>query len=360
MSVKLDIDVRKSVSGFDLHVSQVMDVSGVTAVFGPSGAGKTTLLRLIAGFESPDSGHIRVNDELWDMPPHQRRAGYVFQDSRLFPHLTVKGNLDFARVRGIDKGARFGIDAIIEAFDLEDLLERRPASLSGGERKRAALGRTLLTRPKLLLLDEPLSGLDRGRKRDILPFIESLPERFGLPCLYVSHDMEEVSHLADDILVLNAGRVEGYGAAMDIMGRLDLEPLTGQSDPSTRLEGKVSRQDKRLLLTTVKVGQAVFSLPIKQSLQVGDNIRLRVKAKDVSIATARPQGLSIRNILPATILDITSGSPHGFSDITLDIGGAYLRSRITLAAKEELGIRPGLEVFALVKSMSFEGRLYSD
>jgi molybdate transport system ATP-binding protein len=296
----------------------------------------------------------------------------MFQNGRLFEHLTVGGNLAFADKRSRGGAAKYSFDDVVAGFDLGPLMDRRPASLSGGERQRAALARTLLARPELLLLDEPLAALDRARKREILPFLEDLPKRFGLPCLYVSHDIEEVSRLADNILVLSKGRVEAYGAAADIIGRLDLEPLTGRFEAGSLLTGVVINQDSRLALTRVKLGEAVITMPINKRLSVGDIIRLRIRARDVAIATAKPENTSIRNMLSGVINAVNEDLEGPFASVVIDLGepsigeqsisgqaisGQALRARITRAAIEDLGLKKGQSVYALVKSVSFEGRL---
>ena len=362
MSAELKLDIKKSYPGFDLGVSEVLPLGGVTAIFGPSGSGKTTLLRLIAGFETPDNGSIKIGGTLWDGPAHKRPVGYMFQNGRLFEHLTVGGNLAFADKRSRGGAAKYSFDDVVAGFDLGPLMNRRPASLSGGERQRAALARTLLARPKLLLLDEPLAALDRSRKREILPFLEDLPKRFGLPCLYVSHDIEEVSRLADNILVLSKGRVEAYGQASDIIGRLDLEPLTGRFEAGSLLTGVVIHQDSRLSLTRVKLGEAVITMPINKRLSVGDIIRLRIRARDVAIATSKPENISIRNMLSGVISAVNEDLEGPFASVVIDlgehsIGGQAIRARITRAAIEDLGLKKGQSVYALVKSVSFEGRL---
>lgn len=392
----LSVRVRKAFDGFTLDVDEHLALSGVTAIFGPSGAGKSTLLRLIAGFESAEAGRIAMSagagkkgagegdsvdvgvagtvaegvtdGPAWfdsaaghDTPAYRRPVGYMFQDARLFPHLRVRGNLAYAERRGgtaTNKPGedRYSFDNIVEAFALGPLLDRRVHRLSGGERQRVALARTLLTRPDLLLLDEPLAALDRARKSDILPFLEALPKRFGVPALFVSHDLEEVSQLADRILVLSAGRVEAYGAAADIMSRLDL-PLTARFEASSLLEGTVSEQDAGFRLTHVALGGAVLTMPMIDRVAIGSAVRLRIRARDVSIATTRPEGLSIRNILPATIQTIVPDPDTAFAEMMLDLGGNALHARVTRAAVEDLSLLPGQRVFALVKSVSFDGRL---
>jgi len=357
MSDSLALDITKSFAGFNLAVSETLALDGITAIFGPSGSGKTTLLRLIAGFERPDSGQVYFNNAPLTEPAHKRPLGYVFQGGQLFNHLTVKGNLDFAEKRSPKDDLRYHYADVVRAFDLTGLMNRKTASLSGGERQRAASARTLLTRPKVLLLDEPLAALDRARKRDILPFLEGLPKGFGLPCLYVSHDIEEVSRLADNILVLSEGRVQAYGSAEDIIGRLDLQPLTGRFEAGSLLTGLVVSHDTRLSLTQVDLGGAVITLPLNKRLSVGDSIRLRIRARDVAIATSQPEAVSIRNVLSGVIEAILQDKTGPFADVVIGFGDSHLRARITRAAAEDLRLKKGQSVYALIKSVSFEGRL---
>jgi len=254
----LSIRVQLAFPGFELDVDERLSLDGVTAVFGPSGSGKSTLLRAVAGFETPRAGRIAAADQLWfdsrsgtDLPPHRRPVGFLFQDARLFAHLDVAGNLAFADKRSRRGQRAFDLDEVVAAFDLEPLLKRPAAALSGGEKQRVALARTLLARPKLLLLDEPLSALDRERKAEILPYLEQIPKRFSVPALYVSHAIDEVTRVADDVLVLAAGRVRAYGPAEPIVERLDLEPLTGRFEAGVLLHGRVAAHDSRLALTHV-------------------------------------------------------------------------------------------------------------
>src|SRR5690606_25333563 len=219
-------------------------LEGITALFGPSGAGKTTLLRVIAGLEPEVEGDVVFGGDVWQagrkrVPAHRRGIGYVFQDGRLFTHLTVEGNLRFAerraqRARRDRDGSRDGgraphndFASTVAALDLGPLLARRPQSLSGGERQRVAIGRALLTSPRLLLMDEPLSSLDRPRKREIVPHIAALPEKFGVPVVYVTHDIDEVARLASTVLFIDGGRITARGGVTEVLERIDLAPLAG-------------------------------------------------------------------------------------------------------------------------------------
>jgi len=336
-------------------------MEGITAIFGPSGAGKSTLLRLIAGFETADTGRLSLGDIVWfdktnkiNTPPHKRAIGYMFQDGRLFPHLTVKHNLEFAAKRA-SKSIAF--DDVVSAFDIGGLLGAYPQTLSGGEQRRAALARTVLTAPDILLLDEPLTGLDRAKKRDILPFIESLPKHFNISCLFVSHDIEEVSRLADRIMVMSEGRVSNFGAAADILGLIDQTPLAEDYDVRSLFEGRIIAHNVALHVMQLDVSGHDIHIPAIKGARIGDNLRLRIRASDVAIALSPPKGVSIRNILTAEILDISADETTSHAIVTLDIKAGQLKARITRAACTDLNLKLGQNVYALIKSISFEGRL---
>ncbi len=362
-SRELSIRLRVVYRGFELEIDDAIELEGVTAIFGASGSGKSTLLRAIAGFERPVSGRIALGEEVWfdsekrvDVAPHRRPIGMLFQDARLFDHLDVAGNLAFGeRRRGrVSEGGRFSGEDVVVALDLEGLLGRRTDSLSGGERQRVALARTLLSSPDLLLLDEPLSGLDRERKAEILPYLEDVTRRFRIPTLFVSHDIDEVARLADRVWVFAAGRLQTSGTTAAIVERLDLQPLTGRFEAGVLIEGRVARHDARLHLTYVDLHGDEFTMPLMDRLSPGDPVRLRIRARDVAVATQRPEGLSIRNVLPGRITDLVHVAQSGSVEAFIQLREDRIRARLTLAAVEDLGLEVGSAVFALVKSVSFE------
>lgn len=356
----LGLRVRVHLSDFTLEVDERLEARGVTALFGPSGSGKTTLLRAIAGFERPVRGRITLGERVLSdvdagvfVPPHQRPIGFLFQEARLFDHLDVAGNLDFAARRRGRGDTRFARADVVASLDLGPLLSRRVEGLSGGERQRVALGRTLLSGPELLLLDEPLAGLDLARKAEILPYLEAVIRRFGLPTLFVSHDLDEVVQLSDRVLVLEEGQEAGLGPTAEIVEQLDLPSTGGRRDASVVLEGRVLEHDARLHLTQVDLHGDSLSLPLAEGLAPGDAVRLRVLARDVAVATNRPEGLSIRNVLPGRVTSIRDEGA-GSADVTIQLREDHLRARLTRAAVEELGLAEGSEVFALVKSVSLD------
>ena len=357
----LSVNVRVGYPDFELEIDAELIGEGVTAIFGASGSGKSTLLRAIAGFERPSRGRIAFGEEVFfdsqtrtDKPPHRRPVGMLFQDARLFDHLDVGGNLAFGEKRRGRQDRGFPRDEIISVLDLKGLLSRRVASLSGGERQRVALARTLLSSPELLLLDEPLSGLDGDRKAEILRYLEDVTSRFRIPTLFVSHDIDEVARLADRVWVFAAGRLQTSGTTAAIVERLDLQPLTGRFEAGVLVEGRVARHDPRLHLTFVDLHGDEFTMPMIDRLSPGDSVRLRIRARDVALATQRPEGLSIRNVLPGRITDLVHVDESGFVEAFIQLREDRIRARLTLAAVEDLGLEVGSSVFALVKSVSFE------
>jgi molybdate transport system ATP-binding protein len=339
---------------FSLAVDTSISITGITAVFGPSGSGKTTLLRAVAGLERPARGRITFDGTVWQnehtyVPAHRRRIGYVFQEGRLFPHLTVDKNLRFAARHARDSGP-IGPREAIDALELNDLLDRRPVSLSGGEQQRVAIGRALLANPQLLLMDEPLSSLDARRRREIVGYIERLPARFGVPVLYVTHDIDEVIRLADRMILLSAGRLVANAPVREVLDRVDLWPLTGRLEAGSVLEAVVEAHADGM--TRLAVGDQTLRIPAI-ALAPGETLRLRVRARDVVIASRRPSHISIRNVLDATLMRVDLDESI-YAELLLAIGPQSLRARITREALAELELTPGQAVFAMIKSVAFD------
>ena len=360
---RLSLQLRSQRGAFDLNLEAEIPLAGITAVFGPSGSGKTSLLRLIAGLDCPDEGRIALGDEVWSdrtrrifTPAHKRPVGLVFQDARLFAHLSVAGNLEFAQRRAGPEARRFDAETIIEALDLAPLLPRGPASLSGGEAQRVALARALLTQPRLLLLDEPMAGLDHARKAELLPYLDTTLRQLGIPALYVSHSVEEVVRLADGVLAMSHGQCVAMGPVEDVFDRLEIEPLEREFEAGSVLAGKLVSHDERLQLSQVDIGGQMLELPMPTALQPGDTVRLRIRARDVAIATLRPQAISIRNVLDGRIASLTTAEGSPYTDLIVSIGTSQLKARLTRASVEALQLAPGLAVYALVKSASFDRR----
>jgi molybdate transport system ATP-binding protein len=358
----LSIEVRAVLGEFELDVARRIDTRGVTALFGPSGSGKSTLLRIVAGLETRAVGRVALGDEVWldsdhrvEVPAYRRPVGYMFQDARLFGHLSAEGNLRYAERRSASARQAVTFAEVVEALDLEALLSRRIGGLSGGERQRVALGRTLLTQPRLLLLDEPLAALDPRRKMEILPYVEELHPRFGIPTIYVSHAVDEVALLADRTVVLDRGRVAADGPTADILEHLDLQPLAERGGAATVIEARVTGHDEHYQLTRFEIGGQTLSVPGTE-LAEGELARLVVRARDVSLATERPRSVSIRNVLDGTVVDIREDAGSAFAEVAVDLGPARVRARVTRASLHELGLEVGSPVFAMLKSISLEKR----
>ncbi len=337
---------------FMLDVDVPLPASGVTALFGPSGSGKTTLLRCIAGLERA-AGTLRVNGETWQddttfIATHHRPLGYVFQESSLFPHLSVRANLEYGYKRAADRRVR--LEQVAEWLGLDRLIERRnPEQLSGGERQRVAIGRALLTSPRILLMDEPLASLDTASRQEILPFLERLHRELQIPVIYVSHALDEVARLADHLVLLQQGRVIASGALGPTLARLDL-PTAHLDDAGVVIEAKVAQHDEAYHLTKLEfTGGNLWVGRVDQT--TGTQVRARVLARDVSIATVMPQGSSISNILPANISEIQDeGSDKVLVRMTIS-GEQALLSRITRRSRDLLCLTTGMQVYAQVKSV---------
>jgi molybdate transport system ATP-binding protein len=287
------------------------------------------------------------------VPAHKRGVGYVFQDARLFPHLNVRGNLDYAHKRARHEPARYSLDDVANVLDLQPLFGRQTGQLSGGERQRVALGRALLARPRLMLMDEPLAALDTRRKSEILPYIARLPRVFGIPVLSVTHALDEVTQLCDRVVALGDGRIVATGGVAETLERLDGLGVLGRFEAGVAVHGRIVTTDPDLHITRVDLGGAFLDVPeIRQS--VGSDVRLRIRARDVSLALVRPEGISMRNILPATVLQVTEEPATAFAEVLLDVSGQHVRARITRAAVRDMGLHVGKSVFALLKAVAFD------
>jgi molybdate transport system ATP-binding protein len=357
--VSLELDIEHRVGRFALRARFAAD-GRVTALFGRSGAGKTTLVNAIAGLLRPAAGRIALDGEaLFDagkrihVPPHRRRIGYVFQEGRLFPHLDVRRNLLYGRWFTPPRRRYAEFDQIVALLGLEELLARRPGSLSGGEKQRVAIGRALLASPRLLLMDEPLAALDAARKSEILPYIERLRDERLVPIVYVSHSVGEVSRIADTLVLLSGGEVAAWGPVDEIMGRIDLRPLTGRYEAGALLEARVAGHDAGYALTELTLADGQLLRVPEIDLPVGATLRLRVRARDVAIATQPPSGTSVLNVLRGRIGEIDRNDGP-IAELRLDLGGASLIARITRRSRDQLELAPGREAYALIKSIAFD------
>lgn len=358
----IEIDIEKRLGNFALAAQMTAPDTGITALFGRSGVGKTSLVNALAGLLRPDRGRIAIGDEVLfnssrniDVPPERRRLGYVFQEGRLFPHYSVRGNLLYGAKRAAaHNGPSF--DTVVDLLGIRDLLARRPADLSGGEKQRVAIGRALLASPRLLLMDEPLASLDAPRKDEILPFIMRLRDELKLPIFYVSHEMEEIMRLADLLVMLDDGKVAAIGPVEELTSRLDLWPLTGRYEAGSVIRTTLRGHDTSFGLSELAFPGGRLRVT-KIDAPLGTPIRVRIRARDVVIATERPQHLSIRNAFPGKVVDVAPGRGP-LIDLRLDIGSqehpVILWARITMRAAQELQLGPGKPIFALVKTVSFD------
>lgn len=357
---ELTLSAEIALDDFTLALDERVSLDGVTAVFGPSGSGKTSLLNLVAGFLRPDRGEIAFGDNVWAkadpktwVPPHRRPVGTVFQDAQLFPHLSVSGNLDYADKRADQNAPGHARSNIVDAMALTPLLERPVQTLSGGERQRVAIARTLLTRPRLLLLDEPLSALDGARKADLLPFLETLKTEFALPTLYVSHDVDEVSRIADRVMMLEAGRVIATGRTDEVLSRFGLEAGRNPYEDASVLRGTINQDAAHDGLIAVRIGEASIWLAADIDLATGTEVALKIPARDVSLALERPTGISIQNMLAATVTRIEPTKRPAFQSVHLAVGDQALLATVTRKAVNDLALSAGRPVFALIKSATF-------
>jgi molybdate transport system ATP-binding protein len=359
----LSVAVAKQRGSFALDARFELPTPGVVALFGRSGSGKSTLVNVIAGLLGADSGQVTLDGTALldtqrhiDVPPERRRIGYVFQDARLFPHLRVAANLKYGQRRAAG-AAYVNFDRVVDLLDLDRLLHRRVHELSGGERQRVAIGRALLSQPRLLLLDEPLAALDAARRDEVLPYLETLRDQLAIPMVYVSHNFDEVLRLATHVVLMVAGRAVAQGG----IGEMSLDPqlraIIGPDAVGAIVEGAVLEPNSNDGLTRVRVGNGELKVQAA-GLDPGAKLRVQLLARDVIVATQPPQSLSVRNALAGRIVDISSDDAE--SDlIAVDVGGTRIMARITKAATRELRLAVGSPVWALVKSVSLRGHYYS-
>jgi molybdate transport system ATP-binding protein len=357
MSLLVDVSHRQG--RFTLNVN--FESQGrVTAIFGASGSGKTTLVNIMAGLLTPERARVVVGGQVLTdtaagiaMPPHKRRIGYVFQDARLFPHLSVAGNLGFGEWF-TPKLQRYAVKAqILELLGIGHLLERRPRELSGGERQRVAIGRALLASPRLLLMDEPLASLDQKRKDEIMPYLERLRDEAGIPIIYVSHSVAEVMRLASDIAVLAEGRLMAFGPAGEIAQRLDLIAPGERDEGGAIVEMAVAAYDEAFGMTRLASQAGDIHVPGFIG-EAGTPARLRIRARDVMLATEEPHNISALNILTGHVAGIADSGPSSVT-VTLDCRGSPIIASITRKSAALLGLRPGVKAYAVVKAVSVSG-----
>lgn len=361
-SAEISTAFSGSLGNFSLDVAFDMPMRGITALFGPSGCGKTTILRCMAGLQQLP-GRFIIGDEVWQdsakgvfIRTHERPLGYVFQEASLFQHLSVRQNLLYGAKRAGNAltSDALDFDAIVELLGIGHLLERSPVALSGGERQRVSVGRALLSRPRILLMDEPLSALDRMTKEEILPYFERLHESLALPIVYVSHDIGEVARLADTLVLVAKGRVLASGPLSVLQTDPNL-PLIAAPDAAVMLEGRVAHIDEDYALTHFAVPGGTLVVPGRQGAPDTER-RLRIAASDVSFTLTAASDTTILNCLPARIVSIDGSGSEAQVNIIAALGtdgsGARIAARITRKSQATLGLAPGMPVFAQIKSVA--------
>ncbi len=351
--------VSSRLGDFTLNASlATTDEQPTVALFGRSGCGKTSLVNAVAGLLKPDSGRIEIAGETVldtergiNLPPNKRRIGYVFQEGRLFPHMTVRSNLNYGRKRNGDGSV--GFDQAVQLLGLDHLLDRKPFALSGGERQRVAIGRALLSNPSLLLMDEPLASLDSHRKNEILPFIARLKDEVGTPILYVSHAMEEIAQLADVVALMDAGRIVAMDSVERLTARLDLHPLTGRYEAGAFLTARIAEKSAATGLMRLAVaGKAFLTVPAAP-FPLGSEMKLRIRARDVSLSLSEPKDISILNRLPGTVIEVRPDAEGPMAEVLVDVG-APVWARVTKLSAETLKLAPGQEIWALIKTVAID------
>jgi molybdate transport system ATP-binding protein len=360
----LTVTAKKRRGQFSLDAQFELPTPGIVTLFGRSGCGKSTLVNIIAGLLDAEHGRVALDEEVLldtglkiDVPPEGRRIGYVFQDARLFPHLSVAANLQYAAKRA--RARRYvSFDAVADLLDLGSLMDRRVHRLSGGERQRVAIGRALLSQPRLLLLDEPLASLDAARREEVLPYLESLRDQLAIPMVYVSHNFDEILRLATHIVLLESGRTVAQGGVGDMSLNPQLRAIIGADAVGAIMDGTALGVDSSSGLTRVQVGTGELMVQATH-VAIGAKLRVQLLARDLIVATQPPQHLSVRNSLAGTVTTVT-GDDANSDLIGIDIGGAEIMARITKAATCDLSIAPGLHVWALVKAASLRGRPISN
>lgn len=355
----VSVNIRKTLGALTID-AWFESPAGVTALFGKSGAGKTSIVQMISGLMTPDNGEIIVDGTpVYDsatgvnLPPERRRVGYVFQDARLFPHMTVRRNLEYGRRRNrteTETGPAF--DDVVDVLAIAPLLDRQPHLLSGGEKQRVALGRALLSAPRLLLMDEPLAALDAERKWEVLPFIDRIQRDFGTPIVYVSHSIEEILQIANTMVLVANGGVSAAGPVEEVLNRPDLLRAAGDGNAGSVIAVRVADLDTAYGIATLAFAGGDFRVTAPD-LSIGENLRIRVRARDVSLATERPQNVSVLNVFEGTVADI-SAAPGPQVDVSVDVGDATIWSQITRKSLDDLALQTGAKVFAMVKAVAID------
>jgi molybdate transport system ATP-binding protein len=359
----LKVRVLKKRDGFTLDATFEAPTPGVVALFGRSGCGKTTTIDIMSGLLEADEARVEVDGRILadtaagiSVPPEQRRMGYVFQDGRLFPHMSVLRNLRYGLKRTRASQQTIGFDQIVALLGLEKLLQRQPYQLSGGERQRVSLGRALLSQPGMLLLDEPLAALDAARREEVLPYLERLRDNLSIPMVYVSHQFDEVLQMATHVVLMDAGQVVAQGSLSEVSLVPQLRAIVGPDSVGAVLDGAVTSVDTSCAMAELRVGAGSLNVSVS-GVSVGEHVRVQLLARDIILGVEEPRGLSVRNQLRGVILDVAEDEEDARL-ITVDVGGANVLSRVTRGAVEALGLQVGKSVWVLVKAVSTRGHAF--
>ena len=358
MSARLEARLAVDAGDFRLDAKLDLALDGIAVVFGPSGAGKTTLLRAIAGVGSEPRGFVSFDGDVWlddsrriRVPPHRRGVGYVFQQDRLFPHLSVRSNLLYGWKRTPAAERKLDVDRVFDLLEVRPLLDRRIGMLSGGERQRVAIGRALLASPRLLLMDEPVASVDLPRRGEILTFVERLPHELGIPILYVTHSLDEMLRLASLVVLVADGRVRAQGPVETLSSELDALVGSAELDPGTVFAGTVADYDPAFGLARIRFAGGELRIP-SATAEPGERRRVRIRSRDVSLSLDPPGRVTNLNVLRGTIREITDVS-RSDAEVVIDIG-VRLLARVTRRSVAQLALAPGVEAYALVKAVALE------
>lgn len=354
----MELHFKSEHDPFKLDVAFKLAELDTLGIYGPSGAGKSTLLNMIAGLRKPDSGYLSFNGEpLFDskrninMPIHRRRIGLVFQDSRLFPHLNVQENLNYGYHLVATKDRRFHLTQIVELLELSPLLQHRPDQLSGGEKQRVALGRALLTSPRLLLMDEPLASLDTRLKQQILPFLRRVKHELNIPMIYVSHALDEILYLTSNIAMMNQGQLLAIGPFHEVIHQLPVLSIAQSLGLENVLHGQVHAHLPEEGYSVIMLNDQLLHIPLIQG-EIGTIATVSVAASNVALSLRKIEGITIQNQLAGVVQAVQNVRHKTLVTIQLDQTDAQIMAEVTAKSVQDLHLNPERKVYCLIKTQS--------
>lgn len=354
----MKLHFRQKRSAFDFDIALDMPVLGTLGIYGPSGAGKSTLLNMIAGLDTPQSGCLILDgqplfdsEHRIDVPIHQRRMGMVFQDSRLFPHLNVEDNLRYGYRLLPAAERRLAFAQIVELLELTPLLKQKPHALSGGEKQRVALGRALLTSPRLLLLDEPLASLDVRLKQQILPFLRRVKDTLNIPMIYVSHAIDEILYLTSEVAMINKGRLLAHGQFSDVMQQVPALTMAQSLGLENVLHTTLLSHHPQAGYSLVMIdGQAMHITLVEAP--VNSLVTVSMAAANIALSRQRIDGITIQNQLAGTVLDIKTLQHKTLVTMQLAHSSTRLMAEVTAKSVLDLQLAVGSPLHCLIKTQS--------